>query len=592
MWRRFRENARAARALAAICLAAALAFAVVVQERAQAQAKERAIFAVNAISWKVSELIFEAQRLSSGLRDHEAGLLSRDEVNLRFDLLWSRMSILSESELAPDPTFAQVIAAFRDFLAIEEPVIYTAPSISPTEVDRLALRLDDMVRDARITWIDMFAARQADQRRVALSALQRPSILHEVVLAILIAALMAYVLGEVYFAGVAQRRERSLREQAAQASAAKTRFLANVSHEIRTPLNGILGMASELAETDLTREQADCLSVIEQSGGLLLSTINDVLDLSRIEAGQLHVETRPFVLRDVLSAARALYGARAREKGLSLDLEIDESLPEVVLGDGRRLRQVLHNLIANAVKFTETGGVRVRAGPTPAGEALWITVTDTGPGIPAEAQERVFQPFHQADAGVTRKHGGTGLGLTISRQLCEAMGGTLDLESAVGQGAVFHVTLPLNAASQDQAAAVSSRLDRAPILVGMRILVVDDTATNRLLMRRFLEPTQAQLAFAEDGQEAVDRARARRFDVILMDIQMPRMDGMAATEAIRWQQAESGQAPSLIVAVTANVLAHQIEEYMTAGMHDFLPKPVSKRALFRLLARYARAEAA
>ena len=588
MFRRLQEDARTLRALLAIGIAAALAAVLFVQERAQATAKERAVFAVSAISWKVSELIFEAQRLATGLEDFADGRITQSDVNLRFDLMWSRLTVLENSEVADDPQFAAILSTFGAFLSGEEAVIYDAPVIPPDTVRRLVADIDELTRLARVSWVDLFAARQVDRRAIELTELQRADAGYRLLVIVLILMLMIYVVGEVWFAGRGQRRERALREAAARANEAKTRFLATVSHEIRTPLNGILGMAAELAETDLTADQARCLSVLEQSGGVLLGTINDVLDLSRIEAGQMHVEFRPYALREMLDAACALYSARARERGLTLGLTVDAGLPAMIEGDGRRLRQVLHNLVANAVKFTETGSVSVLAEAREG--RLRIRVTDTGPGIPPEARQRVFEPFGQADTSATRQHGGTGLGLTISRQLCVAMGGDLTLADS-DRGAAFVIDLPLVAAPEP-ALVHAAPVSPPPDLSGQDLLVVDDNATNRMILERFLAPSGARVHMADCGEAAVQAAQATRFCMILMDIQMPGMDGVAATLEIRRQAQEAGRPRTTIVAVTANVLSHQVQEYRDAGMDDVLPKPVSKKALLALLGRCALPRAA
>ena len=266
-----------------------------------------------------------------------------------------------------------------------------------------------------------------------------------------------------------------------------------------------------------------------------------------------------------------------------LDLQVRENIPAVVMGDGRRLRQVLHNLVANAVKFTEEGRITVRAQPSNDGEGVIISVRDTGPGIAPEARERIFQPFAQEDASITRRYGGTGLGLSISRQICEAMDGSLALVSRTGNGATFYMELPLQAAAPGAAAPTGARETGPPNLADRQILVADDNETNRLILRRFLKPTGASLSMAANGVEAVEQASETRFDAILMDVQMPRMDGVAATVAIREEEGARALAPVVIIGVTANVLAHQAAEYREEGMTEVLAKPVSKRALFEML---------
>lgn len=581
-----RDNAGTLRALTAVSVAIALAVVLFVQERTQIAAKERAVFAVTAASWKVSEFIFETQRLATGIELYGYGDVDKTEVELRFDLLWSRLDVLRGSELAQSEAISQLLSEVQAYLADNEVVIYDAPEIPRADVLRTAKDLDAFARRTRVLWVNVFAGKHAGDRSAELAAISEYDNTYVILAAGLILLLLIYVMAELIASNRARKKEVVLRKAAAQASEAKSRFLANVSHEIRTPLNGILGMASELGEGPLSEDQVQCLRVIEESGDLLLSTINDVLDLSRIEAGELGIERRAFVLRDVLLSARALYGALARDKGLDLTLEVAEGFPDFAVGDERRLRQVLNNLVANAVKFTEAGRVTIHANCAGEGQVA-ILVEDTGPGIPHDAQERIFRPFGQADTSATREHGGTGLGLAISRQLAEAMGGALTLQSAPGQGARFECRLPLPSASEEEVAAVELARKTPPPLRGRRILVVDDNATNRLILSRFLKATEADISFAETGQDALTQATESRFDVILMDIQMPVMDGVEATRLIRRLERDGGRRSSFIIAVTANVLIHQVRDYERAGMDEVLAKPVSKRKLFDVLHQLA-----
>ena len=381
------------------------------------------------------------------------------------------------------------------------------------------------------------------------------------------------------------RSAEALREALALAEAAnraKTQFLANVSHEIRTPLNGVLGMASVLSETALDEEQREFLQVIEDSGQVLLTTIGDVLDLSKIEAGKMTLENKAFTLRTSLEGARALFSARAREKGLSLSVEMHEDLPKAIIGDDHRFRQVLHNLVSNAVKFTETGGVTIVAEPADNGALLLVRVSDTGPGVPRAARDAIFQPFQQAEGGDARKFGGTGLGLSISRQLCLLMGGSLQLAARGEQGETFEIRLPLRPSTDAPEARIQPVLASAP-LAELDVLVVDDNKTNRLILEKFLSSTPYRVQSVSSGAGAIGLARSFAFDVILMDIQMPDMDGVEATQKIRSLEKEAGREPSFIVAVTANAMPEQLNQYLAADMDDVLAKPVSKAPLLSLI---------
>lgn len=586
------DNARAIRAVIAMAAAVALGMLILSIERSNTERRQETVHSVNEMLWSISELNFESQRMINVLDGLASGRISLDRVQLRFDVLWSRLEVARATHYGDSTAFPDLIDDVEAYLYEHEAQLFAGKAPDPARLRAMADSLSDLTIRSRKLWSNNFGTQNPASRVVP--GLDRPAVSSGTMMiaAVLISMLMLYVIAEVYFASRGQKREKELRLAAAEASEAKSRFLANVSHEIRTPLNGILGMATELAETELTEEQAQCLHVIDQSGGVLLSTINDVLDLSRIEAGRLEVEVHPFVLRDIVEGACALYSARAREKGLRLELLIQENLPKVLLGDGRRIRQVLHNLIANAVKFTEQGSVTIRVRPELGGGRLSIAVQDSGPGIPRDAQERIFDPFAQADASVTRRHGGSGLGLAISRQLCVSMGGSLNLVSRPGHGATFFVDLPLVAAPEDAVERGQRSKIRAVPLDGMRLLVADDNATNRLVLDRFLKPSRAEIDFVTNGQEALDLARSHAYAAILMDVQMPVMDGIAAIEAIRRLEADGKRPPSFIVAVTANVLVHQVKEYLEKGADEVLPKPVSKQALLSLLAERLTRDAA
>ena len=520
----FRIHGRTSRALIAVLAAMALAVVLLFQQRQIDEERQRAIFTVSANAWKISELVFETERLASGLLEYRAGLLGKDAVNLRFDLLWSRVGTAGTTNIRDSPDLAGILMRYQAFLTREEPVIYTAPDVPHDEIARLRRVLGQLAQDTRAARIKAFTELQVKEITDNIAGPMGGKVSHQAVVMVLTGILMAYMLAEIYFASQAQERETVLRKKAAEASAAKSQFLANVSHEIRTPLNGILGMASELGETALDSDQRLCLQIIRESGAVLLATIGDVLDLSKIEAGKLTLQSQPFALRSAIERSLLLNSAAGREKGLQLSATVEEGLPDNILGDVQRFRQVLHNLISNAVKFTGTGGVEITAQSADAGRQLRIRVSDTGPGVPPEARERIFEPFGQADSSATRKQGGTGLGLSISQHLSKAMRGCLQLLSGTDEGAVF-------------------------------------SKTNRLILSRFLAHTACRIQVASCGREAVEYVRSGAYDVVLMDIQMPQMDGMEATQYIRSIEKEEGRPPSLIVAVTANVMPTDIERW-------------------------------
>jgi len=376
-------------------------------------------------------------------------------------------------------------------------------------------------------------------------------------------------------------------EKAAQMAAeAKSQFLANMSHEIRTPMNGVLGVLHLLKNQP---EPAAALALIEEAlacGGMLQALLDDVVDFSKIEAGRLELACEPAEPATVVEGVAKLLRPQAETKGLALRVEFDE-LPPWVLTDAVRLRQCLFNLVGNAVKFTAEGSVTVRASsrPDPDGLRLRFEVQDTGIGISDEAQAKLFQRFQQADASTTRRFGGSGLGLAITRRLVELMGGEVGVSSSPGRGSTFWFEI---IAREAVAAAESGSMGDA-VLDGLRILVVEDNATNRMIATKMLESLGASVETADDGERGVSAAADRSFDLILMDIQMPGIDGMEATRQIRSLDGPAAGTP--IIALTANVLRHQRDIYLASGMDGVIGKPISPSLLLAEIARLASADA-
>ncbi len=376
------------------------------------------------------------------------------------------------------------------------------------------------------------------------------------------------------------------REKAESASRAKGEFLATISHEIRTPMNGVLGMLRIVRDTELSHEQRSYLKTASDSAESLLLLLNDVLDFSKIEAGRLEIEYAPFPPATAVRAVSDLMVARARDKGLQFDLELNENVPGAIVGDGTRLRQILVNLIGNAIKFTERGRVELAVACVerkPDRAVMHFTVTDTGIGIDSAALDRLFKPFTQADTSMSRRYGGTGLGLAISMRLAQAMGGTLQVQSTVNKGTIFRLILPCRLPDL----TTLPRMEEAPRFVTPslrgRVLVVEDDSVNQQVIDLFLKKMNVTPTFAGDGEAAIKSATTEEFDIVLMDCQLPGIDGMEATRRIR---AQLNGKPLPIVALTANASTHVREACLAAGMNDFLSKPVRFELLANMLQRH------
>ncbi len=395
----------------------------------------------------------------------------------------------------------------------------------------------------------------------------------------------------------AEAQERGVAAEAA--NEAKSAFLATMSHEIRTPLNGVLGMAQAMAADELSAVQQDRLDVIRQSGEALLAILNDVLDLSKIEAGRLELEQVDFDLGDLMKGAHSAFTALANKKGLSFDLTIEPPARGVYLGDPTRVRQILYNLISNALKFTEHGEVRVTAAQVSkpgAGEALTLMVSDTGVGIAPDRLAALFEKFTQADASTTRRYGGTGLGLSICRELAHLMGGEISTESQLGEGSTFAVRLPLAKVGEALAPQFAAPPAPPPLaetsLPRIRVLAAEDNSVNQLVLKTLLHQIGVEPMVVENGEQALEAWKDSPWDVILMDMQMPVMDGLTATRAIREAEAAMGRARTPIIALTANAMSHQISQCRAAGMDGHVAKPIEAARLFAALEAALAEEAA
>jgi signal transduction histidine kinase/FixJ family two-component response regulator len=379
----------------------------------------------------------------------------------------------------------------------------------------------------------------------------------------------------------AMRDLESARDAANAANVLKTQFLANMSHEIRTPLNGVLAMAEVMSMGELGDVQRERLGIIRQSGSLLLAVLNDVLDLSKIEAGKLSLVTEDFELAATLRPTAETFRVLAEGKGLGFDFSISEAAEGWWRGDADRLRQIVGNLLSNAVKFTPQGAVEAAVDVNPQGDVLRLVVRDSGVGIAPEKLPALFEKFTQADNSATRRFGGTGLGLAICRELTQMMGGSIDVESREGHGSTFTVELPLTRGEASGALTAEVAADSSDR--NLRLLAAEDNPTNQQVLAAVMESLGIDIDIVADGQRAVEAWRVGGYDLILMDIQMPVMDGIEAARQIRSLEIAEQRKRTPIVALTANALTHQVEEYMAVGMDGHVAKPIEIAKLYEAI---------
>ena len=379
---------------------------------------------------------------------------------------------------------------------------------------------------------------------------------------------------------------KGARHKAEESSKAKAMFLANMSHEIRTPLNGIVGMAEQLAQSQLDADQRYFVDIMCSASSTLLSIINDVLDISKIESGKLSIETTPFNLNETIRRTLSIFGEKAKQTNVSLDIELMDDRGIVHLGDPHRLSQVLFNIVGNAMKFTQAGYVRVTS-HLARGENdicfVSFSIEDTGVGMDLAYLTKVFEAFTQEDASITRKFGGSGLGLSIARSIVHIMGGTIEIESEKGKGTRVKIRIPMRISNEKTKQEIVEMTDLQKSLKGLRILAVEDNELNRMVLQVILKKCGVVVIIAQNGQEAINLIQDQNFDLVLMDVQMPIVDGLEATKYIR----EELKLTIPIIGLSANAMRDEVEICKQAGMNDYLVKPYSERALVEVMKRWS-----
>jgi signal transduction histidine kinase/CheY-like chemotaxis protein len=539
-------------------------------------------------AWSISELMNETKNATVRLAAYAAGRAERADVELAYDVLWSRLGALDFAESVEFEGLAPLVADYRAVLDHHDTLVFAPEPIAPGTAVTMIGELEALSSRARRIWSVEFNQKREDFLGRVSGKVDGSAHEIDALMALITLGGLVYLGIELVLSNLALRREQRLAAEARSASDMKSAFLANMSHEVRTPLGGVLGAAELLAATALDREQRVLVQTVAHSAEHLLGVVNQVLDLSKIEAGKVEIEDAIVDIRASAQLVLSMFQKMAREKGVALDLTVGADVPPHVRGDPLRLRQVLANLLSNAVKFTDAGRITVTVAIAPntgSGRRIVMSVEDTGVGITDEAMTRIFDAFAQGDVSDARRYGGTGLGLTISRFLVRLMDGDLRLESRLGEGTHAVVDLPLRPVTVLGAAA-SPQAAKPEGPAPLTVLIADDNATNRLLLSRMLEPMVREVRQSEDGAGAVEAWRSGGVDLLLLDIQMPVMTGVEAAATIREEERQAGRMPVPIYSISANAMPHQVEVYESAGMNGHLSKPFRKADLAALVVRH------
>jgi signal transduction histidine kinase/CheY-like chemotaxis protein len=545
-------------------------------------------------AWAISELLNETKNLAARLNGYVAGRTDRDLVRLSFDVLWSRIDALIFAERIEFEGLEPLERDYRALLvAFEDPIFDDAPLAGDVAIEFIA-GLDTLAQRTRQLWSVEFNQNRSQFLGRVSGEIAGTARDIDALIALVALAGLSYLGFELLLSNRALQREHALATEARSASEMKSSFLANMSHEVRTPLNGVIGAIDLLRDADLGTEQMHLVDTIASSAEHLLGVVNQVLDISKIEAGKVEIEHGVVDLAQTARIVLAMFDKAAADKGLTISCTLHPYLPPHVRGDALRLRQVLANLVSNAVKFTETGSITIEIGEEtdPArGRLLTLRVVDTGIGISREAQTRVFDAFAQSDVSDTRRYGGTGLGLTISRQLVRLMDGDLKLRSRPGEGTEVTISLPLRPVRlfepPAQLAMAAPAEGETAAAAPISVLIADDNRTNRMLLARMLARLVTTVREVEDGAAAVEAWSEGGVDLILMDVQMPVMSGPEAAATIRAAERQGGLRRVPIYSISANAMPHQIEAYASAGMDGHLSKPFRKVELAEIVLRHA-----